>query len=118
MRNFFVFINSSLSDFLACTSFATAMQPDFPPCWLAAAPASAPAGPTAGLTDVQREAVLQWLGRRCAQQKATSFELLVRQVQASHQQQLSHMDAVRITRVSSSRPRTSFAAARSPFEII
>ena len=74
------------------------MQPDFPPCWLAAAPASAPAGPTAGLTDVQREAVLQWLGRRCAQQKATSFELLVRQVQASHQQQLSRMDAVRITR--------------------
>ena len=47
---------------------------------------------------MQREAVLQWLGRRVAQQKATSFELLVRQVQASHQQQLSHMDAVRITR--------------------
>ena len=37
-------------------------------------------------------------GRRCAQQKATSFELLVGQVQASHQQQLAHMDAVRITR--------------------
>ena len=61
-------------------------------------PRLSPRGPTAGLTDVQREAVLQWLGRRCAQQKATSFELLVGQVQASHQQQLSRMDAVRITR--------------------
>ena len=61
-------------------------------------PRLSPRGPTAGLTDVQREAVLQWLGRRCAQQKATSFELLVRQVQAPHQQQPPHMGAVRTTR--------------------
>ena len=63
----------------------------------APAPAPAPAAPPA-LTDTQRSSLLQWLHARGLQQKATTFELLARRVQAIVPGQISHLDAVRLAR--------------------
>ena len=51
--------------------------------------APAPAAPPA-LTGTQRRSLLQWLHARGLQQKATTFELLARRVQAIAPGQASH----------------------------
>ena len=59
---------------------------------------SAPAPAPAALTPPQRDDLLQWLQTRGQQQKATTFELLVRRVQATFPDPMAHLDAVRLAR--------------------
>ena len=60
---------------------------------------SAPAPAPAARTPPQRDDLLQWLQTRGQQQKATTFELLVRRVQATVPgDPMPHLDAVRLAR--------------------